>query len=126
MSDYYPVKRPGQRRRLNPNWPAIRLLEAKAEPVTALYRTEVKTSDGERYALLLCPGASAARRQGQHPRPMFEVFEDGASSTMRVHNERPCPVCNDFAYAGRRCGVHVAADESPLRTFWLRRPSPGM
>lgn len=105
--DHYPVKRRGERRRLNPNQAGIAWLEASTRILTEI-DTFVghTTAEGEWYELLITAGWRLAKERGNYARPMIEVLPTAASSTMQVHLKHPCPVCHDFAYTGRPCSEH--------------------
>lgn len=92
---HYPVRRRGQKRALNPNWAGIAWLEAKE-----LANTEVMAEPYAEAAGVTYPrayGWYAAKRAGHYPRPMMQIFNDGATSSSQMIYQNPCPDCDNWA-----------------------------
>lgn len=103
---HYPVKRKGERRRLNPNWEGIQWLEGE-DFLDATETVETSVSwDG--LQVHTAKGWYAARRSGNCARPMFQVFglESSSSATMAY---TPCPDCDDWARTSQ-CRTHHDRD----------------
>lgn len=100
---HYPVKRKGERRRLNPNLDAIRWLEGEAFQTD----TEIaRTYDLGEFTVHRALGWSNARRMGMYPWPMFQ-----AHSSFKAHmlSYDSCPDCDNWAYTSR-CTKHHDRD----------------
>ena len=115
-ASHYPVKRKGQRRRLDPNREGALWLEDETRD-----DTEIDPEDcygtGElipgtytlEFKILRAEGYFKARRQGHYARPMFETFGLLASSSNRVPYPAPCPDCDDWSRTSR-CTEHHDRD----------------
>lgn len=99
--NHYPVKRKGERRRLNPDLAAITWLELSIQAHTVIHETEY-AGDGLRNTFAY--GWYGARNKGMHPGPMFKILplEVTSSSQTPGHN---CPDCGDWARTSR-CEEH--------------------
>lgn len=104
MDDHYPVRRRGERRRLNPNTAGITWLETQSESDTEIYGT---------YDLVPGEGMRALRSHGaRRPdpgiciRPMVAVLRDEHvfPSWGSVRRD-PCPGCDDWSRTAR-CARH--------------------
>jgi hypothetical protein len=116
---YYPVKRRGVRRRLDPNWTAIAWLEAQQMTETEIedvQQTTYDISDGLRVQRAL--GWYSAKRNGHYARPMFQIIPVDASSSHQVPYSNPCPECLDFSRSWA-CPVHPEL-EYDRRHGWQR------
>jgi hypothetical protein len=117
--DHYPVKRRGQKRRLNPNWTAIAWLEANQITETELeelpeYGRDVR--DGVYSVRAL--GWFTAKRNGHYARPIFQLLPVDASSSNQINYADPCPACLDFSRSWA-CEEHHEL-EYDRRHGWLR------
>lgn len=120
--EYYPVKKRGERRQLNPNWGAIAWLEAGSLADTEIVEWEAMGPLEDCLDKLISQGVYIGVKSS-YTRPMFEVLYPGARFiSTRVTS--PCPDCDDFSRTSR-CPVH--RDIVPLRTgpagHW--RATPG-
>ncbi len=96
----YPVKRRGERRRRDPNWPGIAWLEAESladTEITSVDEVDLET-DGrhESVILLHAEGGCNARARGHFPRTMFQLIENEHSSALQMPVS-PCVACYDFS-----------------------------
>lgn len=112
---HYPVKRKGERRRLVPNWDAIRYLEDESwtdtEISEELTAGEAVFDDdavylGTEFKIQRALGYFSARQRGMYPWPMFQVF---ASFKISMVPYSPCPDCDDFSRTSK-CEVHHDRD----------------
>lgn len=111
----YPVKRRGERRRLNPNQAGIDWLEEESETETEISLTypmgeivDLLTSDERREFLVQrALGHSSARQRGMYPWPMFEVHTGFKASMLEY--PKPCPDCDNWARTSR-CTSHHDRD----------------
>lgn len=113
--DYYPVRRRGEKRRLNPNRAAIEWLENDTLDLTEERSRFLMSDIGGRYAvsedeldvlvLALVIKARGSILGTHHSRPMFECFGITWNKGMMSYSN-PCPDCYNFAYSSRRCGQH--------------------
>lgn len=121
IEDHYPVRRRGERRRLNPNQAGINWLSRQmTEGVDSI----VEMSDGEIHDGLRfwrTPGWWAAKHSGHYPGPMFKIMKDAGRPDWDTPRT-PC-ACDDFAYPTRRCAPHADANR-PLRS-WMQIARPG-
>ena len=117
--DYYPVRRRGQKRRLNPNRAAIEWLENDTLDLTEERGQFLMSDKGGRYALddtrdfvkeecVLVTKARGSILGTHHSRPMFECFEITENKGTMSYPD-PCPDCHNFAYSTRECGRHAEA-----------------
>lgn len=97
----YPVKRKGERRRLNPNRDGIAWLEGEAFHSNTEIIGVKAGEDGVTY--ITSAGAVAATL---HVRPMFQVFKDGGAYMFRHFS---CPDCDDWSRTSR-CDRHHDRD----------------
>jgi hypothetical protein len=109
----YPVKRRGDRRRLNPNRDGIAWLEEQSETDTEISTTYpmgaiAYTPEGEVYefAVHRALGYYSARRRDMYPWPMFQVHA-GFKASMLVFDS--CPDCDDWSRTSR-CTSHHDQD----------------
>ena len=97
---HYPVRKRGEARRLNPNYPGIHWLERESyddtEPVI-----DVITDNPN---VILANGAIKARRNG-YPRRMFDLFSVTFSGGHKSEYWFPCPACDDWSQTAR-CADH--------------------
>lgn len=103
---HYPVRRKGERRRLNPNTDGIKWLEGEAFlEATRIVEFDVAVDGLQSY---LTSGWHAAKRGGNYVRPMFQVFgmEVSSSATMAY---TPCPDCDNWARTSK-CETHHDLD----------------
>lgn len=114
--EFYPIRRRGEKRRLNPNRAAIEWLEADTFSMTDEYSRFLMTDTGGRYGAgrgeiddtVLVTKTFGANLGSHHSRPMFECFEiTGNKGTASYPN--PCPNCDNLAYSPRECGQHAEA-----------------
>jgi hypothetical protein len=103
---YYPVKRKGERRRLNPNWTGIAWLEAETLAATEIIqRTDLDGTDMAGMTSLTAAGKIQNQlNRTSHCRRMIDIFtlEASSSQPMTYH---PCPDCDNFAYTAT-CTEH--------------------
>lgn len=119
MAGHYPVKRRGQRRRLDPNWDAIRWLEDETLDDTEIV---VATPVGLGMIRLITLGWYTAKGRKMYPRRMFEVFALEASSTTPV-TYTPCEACDNYAYTWA-CTEHPEVSWDAERQDWTPHPAP--
>lgn len=100
-AEHYPVKRKGERRRLNPNRAGIQHLEEMNPQLTDVHDTQ-DLGEGIRYTFSY--GWYGARNKGMYPGPMFNILPLGQSSSHLTagHN---CPDCGNWARTAR-CETH--------------------
>jgi hypothetical protein len=103
--DHYPVRRRGEKRRLNPNAEGIAWLDRRAAEVTATTRTRlmddrgvILPDNGRLKADFVVTRVYPRPRVDNHMRPMFQTFYvDTWSGTTSYVN--PCPDCLNMAYS---------------------------
>ncbi len=120
----YPVRRKGERRRLNPNQAGIDWLEGRCtDGRDFLDATEIvdedpagevigEDSSGEQvyeYRALRARGAYAARSKGLYVRPIFQTLHPGRGSGQSLRYPAPCPDCDDWSRTSR-CAQHHDRD----------------
>jgi hypothetical protein len=107
--DHYPVRRRGEKRRLNPNRAGIAWLDEQAAKVTATTRTRlmddrgvILPDNGRLKADFVVTRVYPRPRIDNHMRPMFQTFyvESWSGTTSYVN---PCPDCFNMAYSDSRC-----------------------
>lgn len=115
--DYYPVRRRGQKRRLNPNRAAIEWLENDTLDLTEERGRFLMSDTGGRYALddtrddLIAVTRTYGSTLGtHHSRPMFECFKITWNKGV-VRYPRPCPECDNLAYSFQGCERHAFTSE---------------
>lgn len=125
--EHYPVKRRGQKRRLDPNWPAIAWLEAESLADTEIVDTDEVTleTDGVTEIITLehARGNYEARERRHYPRTMFQLIEDGHSSGSPTSPASPCPDCYDFSRSWN-CPDHPEVPWGGPERGWLRPGRP--
>lgn len=103
--DHYPVRRRGEKRRLNPNRAGIAWLDEQAAKVTATTRTRlmddrgvILPDNGRLKADFVVTRVYPRPRIDNHMRPMFQTFyvESWSGTTSYVN---PCPDCLNMAYS---------------------------
>lgn len=120
--DYYPVRRRGEKRRLNPNRAAIEWLEADAERGMHAVTVYMMDDTGGRYSLeeavvlrsdmLKVTRTYGANLGSHHSRPIFECFS--INKVKRVTcSSSSCGNCDNFAYSFRGCELHGVEDAQP-------------
>lgn len=105
-TDHYPIRRRGQRRRLDPNWDGIRCLEGaefRADTEIIFYYPD---GEDEEFLVRRAGGWGDAHTKGMYPRPMFQVFGLAGSTPIPV---TPCPDCDDWARTSH-CTEHHDRD----------------
>lgn len=118
---HYPVRRKGERRRLNPNTDGIKWLEGEAFlEATQIVEFDV-AHDGLRS--YLTSGWYAAKRGGNYARPMFQVFRMEASSSAQIPYT-PCPDCDNWARTSK-CETHHDLDGVAGLSMGAERASAG-
>lgn len=120
---FYPVKKRGERRRLNPNWVGIAWLEAESLADTEITHTAGLAPDMPGLLTLMTAGEARAVIRGMHPRRMIDVFDLDQSSTLGVRYSSPCPACQNFAVSWK-CDRHgeLPWDEEKRRFVRHRNP----
>lgn len=107
----YPVKRRGERRRLNPNQAGIAWLEEQSDTDTEIastYETGEPAEDGQyEFVVHRALGWHSARQRGMYPWPMFQVISGFKAS--RFSYPRPCPACDDWSRTSQ-CADHHDRD----------------
>ena len=125
--DYYPVRRRGEKRRLNPNRDAIEWLENDTLDLTDAGHRYLMTDLGFRLNIVdATPGddcvlvtrAYGSHLATHHKRPMFECFDINASKALTYRD--PCPECDNLAYSFQGCQRHNDEDRAPKRASLLR------
>jgi len=122
----YPVKRRGERRRLNPNRDGIAWLEEQSETDTEISMTYptgeiLRSEDGETYSDFLVHralGYYSARQRDMYPWPMFQVHA-GFKASMLSYS--PCPGCDDWARTSRCTSHHDRDGVAGLKRGYRRR-----
>lgn len=105
--DHYPVRRRGEKRRLNPNAEGIAWLDRRAAEVTATTETRAMSDTGTILpknfeGAFILTRVYPRPRVDNHLRPMFQTFSiDGWSATGTYTD--PCPDCFNMAYSDSRC-----------------------
>jgi hypothetical protein len=118
---YYPVKKRGEARRLNPNWTAIAWLEAETLDRTEIIAVSTPYDGLRRVTTHGAAGIISRTTPGvRHSRPMFEIRNDRPNSNATSYYTHPCPNCSDLAYT-RTCPEHgdPAKFEKPLPSMSL-------
>lgn len=111
--EFYPVRRRGEKRRLNPNRAAIEWLEADTFSMTDEYSRFLMTDTGGRYGAgrgeidgtVLVTKAFGATLGSHHSRPMFECFDHAMVNGLT--SESPCGNCDNYAYSWAGCPDHA-------------------
>lgn len=114
---HYPIKKKGQRRRLVPNWDAIRYLEDESWTDTEISEEldagEAVLDDdavhlGTEFKIQRALGYFSARQKGMYPWPMFQTFP---ATSFKINSVpySPCPDCDDFSRTSK-CEVHHDRD----------------
>jgi hypothetical protein len=104
----YPVRRRGERRRLNPNQAGINWLEGEAFQAATEITEIYLAGELNEFRVSVADGWYGAKHNGMYPRPMFQVFGLEVSS-MIGRQVTPCPDCDNWAYTSR-CQVHHDRD----------------
>lgn len=122
--EHYPVRRRGTKRRLNPNWDAIRWLEDGQLDDTEISDAKV-LGDGDWASMLgvRALGWYSAKRSGHYPRRMFDIFGLEVSSSSMIHYPSPCPDCHDFSRTWA-CAEHPEIKWDTARRCWVRPGTP--
>lgn len=122
----YPVKRRGERRRLNPNRDGIAWLEEQSETDTEISMTYpmgeiVQGEEGafRDFTVHRALGYYAARRRGMYAWPMFQVHAGFKASMIKYPN--PCPACDDWARTSRCTSHHDRDGVAGLKMGYRRR-----
>lgn len=118
---HYPVKKKHQPRRLDPNWDGIIWLEYRSEAHVEVRWTYPMMSD-EGFTVQRAQGWVRASEGRNFPRPMFQVFADGASGTLPL-SRRPCEACDDFSRSWA-CEEHPEVSWDAKRRVWVRPGTP--
>lgn len=116
--DYYPVRRRGEKRRLNPNRAAIEWLENDTSDLLKAHFRYLMSDTGGRYGaaydepldLILVTKAYGATLGTHHNRPMFECFGITGNKGSQDYAD-PCPDCDNLAYSPRECERHAGRRE---------------
>lgn len=108
-AEHYPVRKRGEARRLNPNLEAIEWLEESTREATEIACTVPAGPPG----LITLYGRATIRAfeapfPMSYTRPMFQVIDPEASSTLPVNHAGACPDCFDFSRSWT-CELHKAA-----------------
>jgi hypothetical protein len=113
---YYPVKRRGQKRVLNPDWRAINALEQDQAEDCEIDYIQTQSEDGPEAGLAYT--FAYGRHAKTYPRPMFQVIHDEAFSGFRGISGTPCS-CGDFSRTVT-CPDHPELPWDPARRRWIR------
>lgn len=120
----YPIRRKGEKRRLNPNQAGIDWLEGRCtDGEDFLGATEIaaETPSGEvvglgvygepvhEYKILRAHGGFRARRRGLYVRPIFQTLHIERGSAQQLSYPAPCPDCDDWSRTSR-CAQHHDRD----------------
>lgn len=121
----YPVKKKGERRRLDPNWVAIAWLEAETLDATEIaYMADLEIVGMPGMLTLMAAGkARALVGRTSQCRRMIDVLSlDHSSSNPTSYH--PCPDCDNFAVSWN-CPEHPEGGKAPLfgETEGFRMPS---
>ena len=120
--EYYPVRRRGQKRRLTPNWDAIRWLEEDTEGATEISDVAPLGAENTPWHSInnvRALGYYSAKRTGHYPRRMFDVFDLEVSSSNMISYADPCPGCQDFSRSWA-CIEHPEVAWNTKRRVWER------
>jgi hypothetical protein len=120
--EYYPVRRQGQKRRLTPNWDAIRWLEEDTEGATEISDVAPLGAENTPWHSInnvRALGYYSAKRTGHYPRRMFDVFDLGVSSSNMISYADPCAGCQDFSRSWT-CTEHPEVAWNTKRRIWER------
>lgn len=120
--EYYPVRRRGQKRRLIPNWDAIRWLEEDTEGATEISDVAPLGAENTPWHSInnvRALGYYSAKRTGHYPRRMFDVFDLEVSSSNMISYADPCPGCQDFSRSWA-CTEHPEVAWNTKRRVWER------
>ena len=101
---HYPVRKRGEARRLNPNYPGIHWLERESQGETELLGSDEYDPWNNGLKILRARGYYKARHNG-YPRRMFDLFGPDYTSAYNVEYWFPCPACDDWARTSR-CADH--------------------
>lgn len=95
---HYPVKKKGERRRLDPNWTAIAWLEADTlDDTEIVYTADLEIIGMPGLLTLMAAGKTRALvGRTSQCRRMIDVFSLDTSSTHPT-SYKPCPYCDNFA-----------------------------
>ena len=119
MNDFYPVRRRGEPRRLNPDWAAIDWLEAGIAQDTETVATRpLGCTDGELYITY-----AAGARWKRYNRPMFQPLPLEASSSLPQQTRKPCAACYDF-HRTWACEDHPELAYNAKHKQWKLPPQP--
>lgn len=113
--EFYPIRRRGEKRRLNPNRAAIEWLEADTFSLTDEYSRFLMTDTGGRYGAgrgeiddtVLVTKAFGATLGSHHSRPMFECFDHVMVNGLSTGS---CGNCDNYAYSWAGCPDHAIDD----------------
>lgn len=110
----YPVKKKGQPRRLDPNWPAIHWLEDSSETDTEIsqeysFGELIEGTDIYEFRGLRALGYYEAKRRDMFPWPMFQTFPVNILKVRMISYPDPCPDCDDWSRTSR-CSEHHDRD----------------
>lgn len=145
---YYPVKRKGRPRRLDPNWAGIHWLEDGTHDELDISETydageALPDSSASEFKIQRALGWYSAKQRGHYPRPMFQAFQLEVSSSSMVPYLEPCPACDDWSrtaqceehhdldgVAGLRKGADRRAERNerrngPVTVYSEPGPAPG-
>lgn len=121
---FYPIKKRGGRRYLNPNRHAIAWLEKETADDTRIGELIDVYAGGQWTGSqwILARGWSTARQNGQYVRPMYELFNLEASSSNMRDYANPCPACLDFSRSWA-CEEHPEIPWDDEKKQWDRPPA---
>lgn len=117
MNDFYPVRRRGEPRRLNPDWEAIACLEQDLDDDTEIIHRRVMIAADEQLIIERAAGSVVK----QYRRPMIQPLPLGATSTLGQQVE-PCPDCYDF-HRTWACAEHPELPYNHKTQQWVTTSS---
>lgn len=102
-ADFYPIRRRGEKRRLNPNLPAIEWLETRSQVRTEIIDVRPASTDGLMHQLTRGLN-KAAHDDSVCPRPMIQILDLDmfSGSKQRIDG---CPDCDHWGYTAK-CEEH--------------------
>lgn len=120
--EFYPIRRRGEKRRLDPNRAAIEWLETDAEREMHAVTVYMVDDTGARYSpeeaavlrrdMLKVTRTYGANSGSHHSRPIFECFSINKVKRATCSSSS-CGNCDNFAYSFRGCELHGVEDAQP-------------
>jgi hypothetical protein len=110
QDDYYPIKKKGTRRRLNPNRAAIEWLDEDCQSSTTIVALR-EDPDVDLVVQRTNGGEWTRDETSNYVRPMIQVLGGGSATPRNFAN--PCPACDDWSRTAN------CADHPERNLYWV-------